>query len=177
MSRTKLIETRVDSDMHEVLPNRTLSEVIQKNLELVGPPVFDEREKAFARAMQKDLKPQPLLALAERVEPLPAGPPEQGLHSTDVGDLTWFFPVGQLTVATYTYGAPGHSWQIVACTGMSIGEKGMMVAAKALAGSAIDLYRTPDLIQRARDDQKKMIGGAKYTTLIPEGQKAPKTIR
>jgi aminobenzoyl-glutamate utilization protein B len=177
MSRTKLVETRVDSDMHEVLPNRTLSEVIQKNLELVGPPVFDEREKAFARAMQKDLKPQPALALAERIEPLPSGPPEQGLHSTDVGDLTWFFPVGQLTVATYTYGAPGHSWQIVACTGMSIGEKGMMVAAKAIAGSAIDLYRTPDLIQRAREDQKKMMGSAKYTTLIPEGQKAPKTIR
>ncbi|MDO8678319.1 MAG: amidohydrolase, partial [Acidobacteriota bacterium] len=177
MSRTKLIETRVDSDMHEVLPNRTLTEVIQKNLELVGPPVFDQREKAFARAMQKDVKPQPVLALAERVEPLPAGPPEQGLHSTDVGDLTWFFPVGQLTVATYAYGAPGHSWQIVACTGMSIGEKGMMVAAKTLAGSAIDLYRTPDLIQRARDDQKKMVGGSKYTTLIPEGQKAPKTIR
>ncbi len=177
MSRTKLIETRIDSDMHEVLPNRTLTEVIQKNLELVGPPVFDEREKAFARAMQKDVKPQPVLALAERVEPLAAGPPEQGLHSTDVGDLTWFFPVGQLTVATYTYGAPGHSWQIVACTGMSIGEKGMMVAAKALAGSAIDLYRTPDLIQRARDDQKKMMAGSKYSTLIPEGQKAPKTIR
>jgi aminobenzoyl-glutamate utilization protein B len=177
MSRTKLVETRIDSDMHEVLPNRTLTEVIQKNLELVGPPVFDEREKAFARAMQKDVKPQPALALAERVEPLAAGPPEQGLHSTDVGDLTWFFPVGQLTVATYTYGAPGHSWQIVACTGMSIGEKGMLVAAKALAGSAIDLYRTPDLIQRARDDQKKMMGGSKYSTLIPDGQKAPKTIR
>jgi aminobenzoyl-glutamate utilization protein B len=177
MTRTRLVETRVDSDMHEVLPNRTLVEVIQKNLELVGPPVFDDREKAFARATQKDLKPQPALALAERVEPLPGGPPDQGLHSTDVGDLTWFFPVGQLTVATYTYGAPGHSWQIVACTGMSIGEKGMVVAAKALAGSAIDLYRSPELIQRARDDQKKMMGGQKYITLIPEGQKAPKTIR
>ena len=58
MSRTKLIETRVDADMHEVLPNRTLVEVIQKNLELVGPPKFDDREKAFARATQKDLKPR-----------------------------------------------------------------------------------------------------------------------
>ena len=177
MSRTRLIETRIDADMHEVLPNRTLVELIQKNLELVGPPVFDDREKAFARATQKDLKPPPALALAERVEPLAAGPPPQAPHSTDVGDLTWLFPVGQLTVATYSYGAPGHSWQIAACTGMSIGEKGMMVAAKTLAGSAIDLYRAPDLIQRARDDQKKIMASAKYTTLIPEGQKAPKTIR
>ena len=177
MSRTRLIETRIDADMHEVLPNRTLVELIQKNLELVGPPVFDDREKAFARATQKDLKPPPALALAERVEPLAAGPPPQAPHSTDVGDLTWLFPVGQLTVATYSYGAPGHSWQIAACTGMSIGEKGMMVAAKTLAGSAIDLYRSPELIQRARDDQKKMVGSQKYGTLIPEGQRAPKTIR
>ena len=177
MTRTKLAETRVDSDMHEVLPNRTLAELIHKNLELVGPPKFDEREKAFARATQKDLKPVPGIALSERIEPLQQGPPEQGLHSTDVGDLTWFFPVGQLTAATYSYGAPGHSWQIVACTGTSIGEKGMMVAAKALAASAIDLYRSPELIQRAREDQKKMMAGQKYMTLIPEGQRAPKTIR
>ncbi|HEX6214369.1 MAG TPA: amidohydrolase [Vicinamibacterales bacterium] len=177
MTRTKLVETRIDSDMHEVLPNRTLVEVIQKNLELVGAPKFDEREKAFARATQKDLKPMPEIALSERVEPLPSGPPHQGLHSTDVGDLTWFFPVGQLTAATYSYGAPGHSWQIVACTGTSIGEKGMMVAAKTLAASAIDLYRSPDLIQRAREDQKKMMAGQKYITLIPEGQRAPAKIR
>ena len=177
MTRTRLSETRVDSDMHEVLPNRTLVEVIQKNLELVGPPKFDEREKAFARATQRDLKPLPAIALSERIEPLPQGAPEQGLHSTDVGDLTWFFPVGQLTAATYSYGAPGHSWQVVACTGSSIGEKGMMVAAKALAASAIDLYRSPELIQRAREDQKKMMAGQKYITLIPEGQRAPKTIR
>ncbi len=177
MTRTKLAETRVDSDMHEVLPNRTLAELIHKNLELVGPPKFDEREKAFARATQKDLKPVPDIALSERIEPLRQGPPEQGLHSTDVGDLTWFFPVGQLTAATYSYGAPGHSWQIVACTGTSIGEKGMMVAAKALAAAAIDLYRSPELIQRAREDQKKMMAGQKYMTLIPEGQRAPKTIR
>ncbi len=177
MSRTRLIETRVDADLHEVLPNRTLVEVIQKNLELVGPPVFDEREKAFARATQKDLKPAPTQALADRVEPLSSGAPTQGVHSTDVGDLTWFFPVGQFTVATYAYGAPGHSWQIVACTGMSIGEKGMLVAAKTIAGSAIDLYRSPELIQRAREDLKKTMASQKYTTLIPEGQKAPKTIR
>jgi len=177
MSRTRLVEARVEADMHEVLPNRTLTELIQKNLELVGPPPFDEREKAFARATQKDLKPQPALALSERVEPLPAGRPEQGTHSTDVGDLTWFFPVGQFTAATYSYGAPAHSWQVVACTGMSIGEKGMLVAAKTIAATAVDLYRAPATIEKARADQKLMMAGLKYTTLISEGQKAPKTIR
>jgi aminobenzoyl-glutamate utilization protein B len=177
MTRTRLVESRVEADMHEVLPNRTLVELIHKNLQLIGPPAFDEREKAFARATQKDLKPQPALALAERIEPLPSGPPEQGTHSTDVGDLTWFFPVGQFTAATYSYGAPGHSWQVAACTGMSIGEKGMLVAAKTIAATALDLFRMPATIEKARADQKQMMAGLKYTTLIPEGQKAPKTIR
>ena len=84
---------------------------------------------------------------------------------------------GEITAASYAAGAPGHSWQIVACTGMSIGEKGMLVAAKTIAGSAIDLYRSPDLIQRAREDLKKTMADQKYLTLIPDGQKAPKTIR
>ena len=60
---------------------------------------------------------------------------------------------------------------------MSIGEKGMLVAAKTIAATAVDLYRTPATIEKARADQKQMMAGLKYTTLIPEGQKAPKTIR
>jgi aminobenzoyl-glutamate utilization protein B len=97
--------------------------------------------------------------------------------STDVGIVSWFLPVGQLTVATYTFGAPAHSWQIVACTGMSIGEKGMLVAAKALAGSALDLLRSPALVERARADFKEVRAPLTFELLIPEGQRAPKTIR
>jgi aminobenzoyl-glutamate utilization protein B len=103
--------------------------------------------------------------------------PEQGVASTDVGDISWFVPVGQLTAATHTFGAPGHSWQIVACTGTSIGEKGMMVAAKALAATAIDLYTTPAVLEKARADFKTIRDPLKFVTLIPEGQKAPKAIR
>jgi aminobenzoyl-glutamate utilization protein B len=176
MSRTKLTSVQVDADMHEVLPNRTLAEVIHKNLGAVGPPRFTDAEKAFARATQKDLGRELPMALSERIEPLP-DKPEQGLASTDVGDISWFVPVGQLTAATYTFGAPGHSWQIVACTGTGIGEKGMMVAAKALAASAIDLYRSPELVKKAKADFEAIRKPLDYVTLIPEGQRAPRTIR
>lgn len=176
MTRTKLTAVQVDADMHEVLPNRTLSEVIQRNLEQVGAPKFTEEEKAFARKTQAPLGRPLDRALSETVEPL-GDMPDQGVASTDVGDISWFVPVGQLTAATHTFGAPGHSWQIVACTGTTIGEKGMMVAAKALAGTAIDLYGAPDLIAGAKRDFKSVRDPLKYVTLIPEGQKAPKTIR
>jgi aminobenzoyl-glutamate utilization protein B len=176
MTRTKLTAVQVDADMHEVLPNRALAELVHRNLEIVGAPKFTGDEKAFARTTQAPLGRTFDRALSEVVEPMPAQP-EQGVASTDVGDISWFVPVGQLTAATHTYGAPGHSWQIVACTGGSIGEKGMMVAAKALAATAIDLYTMPELVEKARADFKAIRDPLKYVTLIPEGQKAPKAIR
>jgi aminobenzoyl-glutamate utilization protein B len=176
MTRTRLAAVQVDADMFEVLPNRTLSELIHRNLELVGPPVFTEEEKAFARKTQEPLGRTFDRALSERVEPLPQDP-YQGVASTDVGIVSWFVPVGQLTAATHTFGAPGHSWQIVACTGTSIGEKGMMVAAKALAATALDLMLSPDLVTKAKADFEKVREPLAYQPLIPEGQKAPKTIR
>jgi aminobenzoyl-glutamate utilization protein B len=176
MTRTELKTVQVDADMHEVLPNRTISAIIQRNLELVGAPRFDEAEKEFARKTQADLPRAPEKSLSEEIEPLP-DQPAQDLASTDVGDISWFVPVGELSVASYTYGAPGHSWQIVACTGTSIGEKAMLVAAKTLAATAIDLHASPDLVQRARADFEAVRKPLEFVTLIPEGQKAPKSIR
>lgn len=176
MSQTTLTTVQVDADMHEVLPNRALSEVIQRNLELVGPPQFTDEEKAFARRTQEPLGRTFDRALSEVIEPLPDDP-AQGMASTDIGDISWFVPTVQLRAATYTYGAPGHSWQIAACTGGTIGEKGMMVAAKALAGSAIDLYASPELLERAREDFRQIRAPLDFVTLIPEGQQAPAAIR
>lgn len=176
MSRTTLSAVQVDADMHEVLPNRALSELIWKNLTEIGAPTFTAEEKAFARATQKELASVPEMALSERVEPLP-DEPGQGQASTDMGSISWFVPVGSLQAATYTYGAPGHSWQVVACTGMSIGEKGMMVAAKALAASALDLYQSPELLAKAQADFEQIREPLTYVSLIPDGQQAPKTIR
>ena len=176
MSRTELTSVTVDSDMHEVLPNRVLSEIIHNNLELVGAPRFSEEEKAFARQTQTPLGREFEKPLSERIEPLP-DVPGQSRGSTDTGDISWFLPVGRLRVASYTFGAPGHSWQIVACTGGSIGEKAMMVAAKTLAASAIELYTSSDLLQQAQADFKKIREPLNFVTLIPEGQQAPKAIR
>ncbi len=53
----------------------------------------------------------------------------------------------------------------------------MLVAAKALAGSAVELYRDPALVAKAKADFKSVRDPLKFVTLIPDGQKAPKAIR
>ena len=53
----------------------------------------------------------------------------------------------------------------------------MMVAAKVLACSAVDLLQDPKAIKDAKADLQTRMKGSEYTTRIPKGQKAPKAIR
>jgi aminobenzoyl-glutamate utilization protein B len=176
MTRTEM-SRQIDSDLYEVLPNRPLSELLQRQLERVGPPAFDDTERAFAAATQVDFTPVPAQPLADAVLPL-ADEPERGPASTDVGNVSWAVPTGGVRVACFTKGAPGHSWQVVACTGTSIGEKGMLVAARALAGATLAALTDPDLRAAAQQDFDARVGaGAVPTSVLPEGQRAPTTIR
>ena len=179
MTRTKT-EVHIDTDCHELIENRPLSELLHKNLVAVGAPTFTEEEKAFARRCQQPLVEefgtQFPLALDERIHDLGAqGEASKG--STDVGDVSWHVPTGGLRTACFAADAPGHSWQNVACIGSSIGGKGTVYAAKVLAATTIDLLEQPDLVRAAKEDFDARMKDRKYTTLVPEGQKAPVRIR
>jgi aminobenzoyl-glutamate utilization protein B len=176
MSGTQVTD-RIDSDIFEVLPNRPLSELLQQQLERVGPPSFDAAERDFARRTQADLVDAPPEPLAEDIVPL-ADQPWHMPASTDVGNVSWTVPTGGLNVASYTLGAPGHSWQVVACTGTSIGEKGMMVAARTLAGATLELLSDPRRVAAARADfEARVARQAKPVYTLPADQPAPVAIR
>ncbi len=179
MTRTK-VSVQVDTDCHEIIRNQPLAEMLHRNLELIGAPQFNETERAFARRLQQPLLEQfggqIKLALEEAVEPL-AEAAEISKGSTDVGDVSWYIPTSGIRAACFAAESPGHSWQNVSAMGSTIGEKGTIVATKALAISAIDLLQKPDLIIAAKADWKAKLDNRKYTSLIPKGQKAPAKIR
>jgi aminobenzoyl-glutamate utilization protein B len=75
-----------------------------------------------------------------------------------VGDVSWVVPTIGLGTATWVPGTSAHSWQAVASGGTSIGRKGMMVAAKTIALSAIDLFKNPKMIQEATEEWTKKRG-------------------
>jgi len=166
----------VEGDSHEVLPNRGLAQLIQRNLERVGPPRFSEEELDFARKTQVGITPLPGKPLADAIEPLPPEP-GQLASSTDLGDLSWRVPAGSLQVAAYTLGGPGHSWQVAACTGMSIGEKAMEVAAKVLAASAVELLTDPAAVAAARQSLREVRDPRSFTSLLPKDARPPARIR
>jgi aminobenzoyl-glutamate utilization protein B len=178
MTRTT-VSVQIDTDCHEIIPNDPLAAVLHANLERVGPPKFTPEEHAFARRLQESVTREFgttfSVALDEEVHRTARG--GGGGGSTDVGDVSWHVPTCGLRTACFAFNAPGHSWQNVAAIGSTIGEKGTIYAAKVLACSMLDLLEDPRTLAAAKADFAKRMEGKKYVTLIPEGQKAPKSIR
>ncbi|TCO71442.1 amidohydrolase [Chromatocurvus halotolerans] len=132
------------------LPNETLSAIMHANLVRVGGVQYSEEEADFARRLRDSLEDAEALAGSEsRVDPMQF---EQGMGSTDVGDVSWMAPTTEMRAATWVPGTAPHSWQAIASGGTSIGTKGMLVAAKTLALTAAELYESPEALSAARNE-------------------------
>ena len=152
--------------VYALLPNETLARVIDANLRRVGGVRYTAEERAFAERVGATLASRRDPAEAERVK---AFARSDGGGSTDVGDVSWVVPNSGFSTATWVPGTPAHSWQAVAAGGMSIGHKGMLVAAKTMAMNVHDLMTQPALVARARAEfVEKRGAGFKYRPLIGE---------
>jgi aminobenzoyl-glutamate utilization protein B len=147
---------------------------MQLNLEKVGGVTYSSDEIAFGKKLQSSFTfKAPAIEKAASIEPLKKTTDKQvGQGSTDVGDVSYAVPTVGLAAATWIPGTPAHSWQAVACDGTEIGTKGMMVAAKTMALTAIDLYTNPALIQKAKDEFKVSKGDYQYKALLGDRKPA-----
>jgi aminobenzoyl-glutamate utilization protein B len=164
------VDHEVVSAVYNVLPNERLARVEQKNLEQVGGVVYTPEETAFAERLRTTLTgtPEPP-GSQEKVQPMDTEP---GKASTDLGDVSWRMPTAELNAATWVPGTPAHSWQAVACGGTGIGTKGMMVAAKALALSAVDLFADPSLVAAAKAEFEAKRAGRPYVSRLGDRKPA-----
>lgn len=157
-----------NSGLYELLVNETGARALQRNMELVGPILYTPEELAFAENIMKEYG-APYKGIAGAIKPLEQTKPDPDGGSTDVGDVSWIVPQITLLATTAPYEAPWHSWIVVACGGMSIGHKGMLFAAKALALTMVDLYQQPDLRKQIREEFEQRRGDQRWMPLVPEG--------
>jgi aminobenzoyl-glutamate utilization protein B len=151
---------------HDLLINKTLAGVMQNALQKVGGIPYTADEVQFAKQLQTTLGFEaPAIETAGKIEPL-KDVTDAGGGSTDVGDVSYAVPTVGLRTATWVPGVPAHSWQAVACGGTEIGIKGMMVAAKAMALTAIELYTQPQVVQKAKEEWKTSVGNYQYKPLL-----------
>jgi aminobenzoyl-glutamate utilization protein B len=158
----------VQSGDWEMLPLLSGARILHDNLTRLGPLDFDAGENEFAREIQRATGVEPRGLMAE-VKPLDLQPGEPEGGSTDVADVSWNAPTIHLSVTTAPIGAPWHAWPVVASGGMSIGHKGMIYAAKAMATTMVDLYLDPAKLAAVRAEFDERTAGVEYRAYIPEG--------
>lgn len=172
--------TRMDYEViggvYNMLPNVTLSQLMDKNLQQVGGFSYTPAEKEFAKKIQatfveKDNTPDPD-TVTSRVGSFTMIK-DGGSASSDVADVSWVAPTAGIVTATFVPGSSGHSWQNVAAAGSSIGVKGMMVAAKTIALTAYDLFKSPESLKAAKAELDKRQGaGFKYEAMLGDRKPA-----
>ena len=190
MTGTEL-DIELYSGMSNLLLNETINSVLQKKLEEVGAPKFSQEERDFAEEISKSIpgnsleESAPSYGLdADAVRAMKGTVLHEGVllpykadivqpGSTDVGDVSWVAPTGQITTTCMALGTPGHSWQIVAQGRMGIGHKGMLYAAKVMALAAAEFIQSPELVRKAKDEYQERRSAADYVSPIPDGLKPP----
>ena len=156
------------SGIHDLLPNRTGGAIMQKNLEILGDIQYTQDEIDFALDMQK-ANGKPLIGIDGKIRPLRETLESPGGGSSDVGDVSYNVPVVSLAATTAPKGVPWHSWAVVASSGMSIGHKGMLHAAKALGMSMIDIYKDKKLSEEIKKEFDERIGDYNYDPYLNPG--------
>jgi aminobenzoyl-glutamate utilization protein B len=157
---------------YELLGNHTIHKTMLENMGTIGELKFSEGDQEFARALAESIPPAMLAAAKQAMEQqFTPGTTWDDVGeylnesvltpnweikpvmsaSTDVADVSFITPTGNLLASTAPIGTPGHSWQMVAASGSDIGYKGAVYAAKIMALTTLDLITKPDLLQAAKD--------------------------
>ena len=175
MTDTQVTTRQIDGTASTV-SNEALEQVMYENMQQVPIPAYTQEELTFAQALH-DTCPAALpgtlsatnrdirVFVEEKTDGgkramndfiIPYVPSTMSTPgSTDVGDVSWLTPTAQFTTATWVSGTPGHSWQNVSLGKTGIAYKGMLQAAKILAGAAADLMESPALLEKIRKEFNK----------------------
>jgi aminobenzoyl-glutamate utilization protein B len=170
--------------VYNTLPSKALSGVVVANMRKIGAPTYSEEDLAFAAEIAKSFpkeqkvdnlrkskipNPEKYLdvdVVTDILDPWNEGEVSGG--STDVADVSWQTPTMEFGTAAFVLGAPGHSWQTVACSGTSLGHKSLVFAAKTMAGATLDLLTKPELLAEAKEEHAKKMQSRTYRCAIPD---------
>jgi len=184
MTETK-VEMKIISAVSNILHNAPLEQALHRIMEELGPPHFDDADKAFAAKIQATLTDKDISSVYHMIGMEPTGRPLADfivpldakrnplIGSTDVGDVSWVVPTAQVHAPTIAIGTPLHTWQVVAQGKSPHAHKAMVQAAKAMAGLGVKALTEPELIVAAKADLKKRTARIPYVNPLPAGVTPP----
>lgn len=186
MTETEM-EYEITSAMSDYVPNLTLSRIMGKAMEELGPIGFSKEAYDFADKMTEQIPETDKRAAAQKLKEFVSGEEwekralaklqdrplpytenvSREMASTDVGDVSYVVPTAQCKAATETFGTQLHSWQAVSQGKSPIAHEGMIYAAKVMALTAARVIEDPAALDEIKAEHK--INAPYYDCPLPEG--------
>lgn len=172
------------------VPNRALEKIMYTFICTLGTPSWSDDDYQFANAIRQTITPNELAnaldniartageagriyaeevadqVLTERVAPY-CESKELMFGSTDVGDVSWVVPTAQCYIPCFAIGTPLHTWQLVAQGRTSIAHKGLHLASRVLAATALSLLTNPTQIEQCKQEFIAYRNKHNYVNPIP----------
>ena len=188
------VSCRFEKACSSYLPNRTLEAAMYQAVCHYGTPHWSEEERAFAAEIRATLSANDIhnslkniadtsgdegkafarrhreTILIDEVAPW-AATDNILAGSTDVGDVSWKAPVAQCFSPCFAVGTPLHTWQLVSQGRTSIAHKGMLLAGKILAATAIRLFSDRSLLTTSQQELAQVLAERPYRCPIPQDVK------
>lgn len=179
---TLMTETTMEYSLvagcYDVISNDVLSKVMHTNMLEVKPPKYNDNDYKFAKELsslssKSDKKkvmstyfaPDYILDKVLCDEIISVDDKDKVMAgSTDVGDVSYITPFAQITAATWPIGTAAHTWIATASSGSDIGLNAMIFASKTIAGTVYDLLKDISIIEKAKQEFDKTLGGLKYVS-------------
>lgn len=180
-----MTETEVEVEFlggcYNTMNNQVLAEVVAECMNEIPQEPWTEEEIAFAAAL--DAESAASAEATRKKYGLPAdthlytGPGKvtnfNSYGSTDIGDVMHIVPTAYFFTCCTNMGAPAHSWQFASCAGSSIGEKGMIYAAKIMAKYGAKILNDTTIVEKATKLFQEQMAGKTYKCPIPDGVGVP----
>lgn len=173
--------------MSDYIPNKVLGQVLHENLVKAGAPNFEEEDLELANKFRETLNESDIKNTLMQVNLMQGPEVAKNMNSkilsdfigsyihiekampgsTDVGDVSYVVPTGQIGTACNVLGTAPHTWQFAAQAASSIGHKGMLTAGKAMGMAAVDVLHNPKIVKDAKEELKQKTNG-EYICPIPK---------
>jgi len=160
------------------LPNHVMARLCYGNLELAGPPVWDEAARKFGREIQKNLGLKPMtdpimpemgeLSPPEEAEAMlrrDLPPWQKNYTSDDYTDYTWHCPTVRLMIGRATLQSPKPGYQYPLWVWNALGgysptiDPTVFCAARTIGLTILDLMTKPDELAAAKKEFAERTGG------------------
>ena len=160
--------------VYPTLQNRVLAHHVHKVMCEMPRPEYTEEELAFCDAINRHSPyyqqgvTQPIVTGEPKIAHFDVG------GSTDYGDVMHIVPSVMISEVCKATLSGGHSWMVTACSGHSVGMKGMLLGGKVMAVAAAKLCEDPSIVEAAKAEFAEVFKTRKaYECPITDEVKCP----